>query len=149
MSKIKKLVKKSKKIACLAVNLDSIPKIRIETTPTMKKNPGIAGEYYPGSQVIFIRKSIVNLGKKRACKVVLHEIGHYIHYRYLGFKPMYISRKKKGDPSLYCNSSQKESFAECFADYAYALYKGKLGKIKSSKRLSKMERIIKSLERNT
>lgn len=142
MSKIKKLVKKSKKIARLAAKLDSIPEIRIETTLAMKKNPEIAGEYYPGSQVIFIRKSIATLGEKKACKVILHEIGHYLHHVYFQWKPMYIRRKKRGDRSYYCNSSHLESFAECFADYAWALYRGKNKKIEAFKRLSKMKSIL-------
>ena len=147
--KIENIVIESLNIAKNAANVGYDVEIKAKCNKAMKSDPSIAGQFVPAKLRIYIRKDVLYLGKKRACKVVLHEIGHYIHYRYLGFKPMYIRRKKKGNPSLYCNSSQKESFAECFADYAYALYKGKLGKIKSSKRLSKMERIIKSLERNT
>ena len=140
----KKLKKKVIKMVSIAFRDEDIS-IIFAMTPEMQYNTNIMGLFYPTTNKIAINPMVFLLSKKQREKVVLHEIGHYIHKKYFNFSAQYLPRKKRGDSSLYCNSSQMESFAECFADYIYAFNDNKFEKIEKSKRLSKMERLLKSV----
>ena len=84
-------------------------------------------------------------GIKRVIHTLCHEIGHAVHFVYLADKAQYLERAHRGSRSYHCNLNSKESFAECFADYCFAVFENDTGKIAKSKRLSKMGRILKNI----
>lgn len=124
--------------------------IEIQRVNRMKKNPNVMGIFMVKNRrsIIYINPDLFQLSDKDIYKVIFHEIGHAIHFNYLDYLPQYLPRKHHGDMSYYCNSNQKESFAECFADYMWKLKKDKYQKIITNKRLTKMDKIINNLRSN-
>lgn len=142
--KFKKMVKEVLTLVNSILPVSYELKIIEGYTEEMKENPAIAGLYAHRSDVVVISPALLEMGQEEILwDTLLHEIGHSIHYHYFGYRPQYLRRKHKGDIRYYCNSNQKESFAECFKDYCNAVYKGKQKKIEKSERLSKMNRILK------
>lgn len=144
--KLKKYVEKAVRMAEKAVSFDYSLKFTLKKHICMKDAP--EGTYYTGlyckSDKIYIRPGFLKKGdEQEILMTILHEIGHSVHWHYFKYKAQYLPRKRHNNPYLYCNSNQKESFAECFADYAYALEKGKAKKIEKSRRLSKMRKLLR------
>lgn len=145
--KFKKIVNKTIEDIEKVIPLDYSLTILEGFTVDMINNPNIAGLYITGKNTIVISPLIPSPRKEEEVRdVLLHEVGHSVHYNYLQYKAQYIRRKHKGDTSYYCNSNQKESFAECFKDYINAYSEGKFKKIENSPRLSKMGNILKTLK---
>lgn len=134
--RFKQLVRKAVSMAqnCCEINYDLDFKLE-------KMEPLVAGMYRSRFETVSLSKDCYkNMSDKELVKVLLHEIGHSYHHHMLGYKAQYLPRKHGGDKRYYCNSDQKESFAECFKDYVWKYCKGK--KIKSN-RLLKMEKILR------
>lgn len=66
-------------------------------------------------------------------EVIVHEIGHWVHDNYWGYKPMYIQNR-----GGYARKNQKENFAVAFQQYVMDAVP------KFSPRYKKMEEIITS-----
>ena len=112
-----------------------------------------AGLYVNRKNLIYIDKDywLTNkneVGIKRVIHTLCHEVGHAVHFIYLANKPQYLERAYKGNRRYHCNLNSKESFAECFADYCFAIFEDKKDVIAKSKRLSKMGRILKTIINN-
>lgn len=140
--KKKKYIEKSYKFINSIIPITYSLNIQICQTKSMKHNFNIMGLYNSKNNTIYINPYLFQLSDKEIYKVIFHEIGHSIHFNYLDYIPQYLPRKHHGDMSYYCNSNQKESFAECFADYMWKLYNNKMNKIIHNKRLAKMHKIL-------
>ena len=132
------------------VNKEILPlpdglKIKIKKTEVFISHPHVVGYYMPMQNMIYISPALFMLSKKQIYSTIFHEIGHAIHFVYLDYRPQYLPRKHHGDRDYYCNTNQKESFAQCFADYCLAVKKKKSSKIEKSRRLSKMDKILENL----
>lgn len=148
--KLKKYVKKAVRMAEKAVSFDYSLKFILKKHDFMKSEKSYyTGLYFKKDDKIYIRPGFLkNADEKAILMTILHEIGHSVHWHYFKYKAQHLPRKKHNSPYLYCNSSQKESFAECFADYVYALEEKKTKKIEKSKRLSKMRKLLKPYLQN-
>ncbi|MDD5854373.1 MAG: hypothetical protein PUD03_09855 [Lachnospiraceae bacterium] len=143
--KKKTYIKKSLIFIQQYVDLSPNLKIYIKQTKIMKENPCILGTYCCKTDEIFINPYLFEYASnKEIFKTIFHEIGHSVHYHKFQYKAQYLPRKHNGNSKYYCNSNQKESFAECFADYMWNLKKEKFSKINSDKRLNKMKNILKN-----
>lgn len=120
--------------------------ITIKKAPLFRENPQVVGFYTWELNAIVLNPVLFDLDDKQIYSTIFHEIGHAVHFKYLDYRPQYLPRKHHGDRDYYCNTNQKESFAQCFADYCIARKKGKLSKIGKSKRLNKMDKIINELK---
>lgn len=140
--KKKKQIKKALQIVNQIIPLSYSIKIEIKFTREMKYNPNIMGLYFRSINQIYLNPMLFQLSKKIIYKTIFHEIGHSIHWNYFQYQPQYLPRKYHGNTAYYCNSNQKESFAECFADYIWCVYQKKLKKIEKSRRLTKMQKLL-------
>lgn len=111
------------------------------------------GLYDGLKNIIYIDKAywlskLDNESIKEAIHLLCHEIGHAIHFNYLANKPQYLRRKDPNITWLHYNKNGAENFAECFADYCMAVFEGRLDEILDSKRLSRMQEILKDIKSN-
>lgn len=146
MNKYKKykIIYKSLNDVIDIISINFIPEIIIKKTKYIIQNSSVMGYYTRINNIpyIILNPDLFKFNKKFVKKSIYHEIGHYIHDYYFQFVPQYLPRKHHGNPDYYCNTNQKESFATAFADLIYFYKKGKIQKIKNSKRLSKLYNIL-------
>ena len=92
------------------INIRALPPIKfIEKLPAGCR--GAIGVYYFDTVYITTKPTYTS-----KLKILIHELGHYIHKEYFDEKQFRFSTKNKGK---YANKNYKENFAECFTELVY------------------------------
>lgn len=92
------------------INVRVLPPIKfVEKLPAGCR--GAIGVYYFDTVYVTIKPTY-----ESKLKILIHELGHYIHKEYFSEKQFRFSTKNKGK---YANKNYRENFAECFTELIY------------------------------